>query len=195
MISKFATNYSKSLFQNAIKNKKTAFNIGTLINKNTNGLSSPDVEIIGQELSLLRGVLISSAKINSIFANPTYSEKQKENILLSIFPGLSLITRALLRVLTERTHLSLLPEICEEYQKLLLKFKRQTKIKLIIASPLKKEFGEKLFKALRKLSNSDKIILSVSYNPKLLGGLIIEYNSMAIDASLLREFSLFFNSF
>jgi F-type H+-transporting ATPase subunit delta len=195
MISKFATNYSKSLFQNAIKNKKTSFNLGTLITKNTQGISAPDVEIIGQELSLLRGIFLSSSKINSFFANPTYSEKQKEKILLSIFPGLSLTTRALLKVLTERTHLSLLPEICEEYEKFLLKFKKQTKIKLIIASPLKKEFGEKLFKALRKLSDSEKIILSVSYNPKLLGGLILEYNSMAIDASLLREFSLFFNGF
>ena len=40
---------------------------------------------------------------------------------------------------------------------------------------------------------SNEIILNVSYNPKLLGGLIIEYKSIAIDASILKEFSLFFN--
>jgi len=35
--------------------------------------------------------------------------------------------------------------------------------------------------------------LNLSYNPKLLGGLVLEYNSSAIDASILKEFSLFFN--
>ena len=41
--------------------------------------------------------------------------------------------------------------------------------------------------------NSNEIILNVSYNPKLLGGLILEYNSLSIDASILNEFSLFFS--
>jgi F0F1-type ATP synthase delta subunit len=35
--------------------------------------------------------------------------------------------------------------------------------------------------------------LTTAYNPKLLGGVIVEYNSVAIDASILKEFSLFFN--
>jgi hypothetical protein len=33
----------------------------------------------------------------------------------------------------------------------------------------------------------------VFYKPKLLGGVIIEYNSLSIDASILREFGLFFS--
>jgi len=36
-------------------------------------------------------------------------------------------------------------------------------------------------------------MLNVSYNPRLLGGLILEYGSSSIDASILKEFSLFFN--
>jgi F0F1-type ATP synthase delta subunit len=32
----------------------------------------------------------------------------------------------------------------------------------------------------------------MAYNPKLLGGFIVEYNSTSIDASVLKEFSLFF---
>jgi F0F1-type ATP synthase delta subunit len=30
----------------------------------------------------------------------------------------------------------------------------------------------------------------MSYNPKLLGGLIVEYGSSSVDASILKEFSL-----
>ena len=40
---------------------------------------------------------------------------------------------------------------------------------------------------------SKEVILDISYNPKLLGGLIVEYNSTSIDASILKEFSLFFS--
>ena len=35
--------------------------------------------------------------------------------------------------------------------------------------------------------------ISIAYNPKLLGGIVLEFNSVAIDASILKEFSLFFN--
>jgi F0F1-type ATP synthase delta subunit len=46
---------------------------------------------------------------------------------------------------------------------------------------------------LKNVTAASEIILSTSYNPKLLGGLILEYNSTSIDASVLKEFSLFFS--
>jgi F0F1-type ATP synthase delta subunit len=96
-------------------------------------------------------------------------------------------------VLTERGHLSFLPEISDEYTKIILKLKNSTRVKIIAASPLDENLGDLLLKTLKKVTNSTEIILNVSYNPKLLGGFILEYNSVAIDASILKEFSLFFN--
>jgi len=49
-----------------------------------------------------------------------------------------------------------------------------------------------LLQTLRKLTSAKDIILNVTYDPKLLGGIVIEYDSTSIDASLLKEFSLFF---
>ena len=46
---------------------------------------------------------------------------------------------------------------------------------------------------LKKITNSKEILLNVVYNPQLLGGFILEYNSISTDASILKEFSLFFN--
>jgi len=100
--------------------------------------------------------------------------------------------KSFLKVLTERGHLSLIPEISDEFTKILLKFKNSTKVKLVIASTLKEANGSVLLQTLRKLTSSKDIILNVTYNPKLLGGIIIEYNSTSIDASILKEFSLFF---
>jgi F-type H+-transporting ATPase subunit delta len=193
---KVVTTYSKSLFQN-VKNfdssnlKSNSFDITKL---NTNDQKFvPDVYIIGEELLLLRSTLISSKKLSSFFKNPTYPESQKLDILLNIFPGLTITMKSFLKVLAERTHLSLIPEISDEYSKLLLNFKNSALVKLVTASPLQENYGEKLLNSLKNLTNSNEIILNASYNPKLLGGLIIEYKSMAIDASILKEFSLFFN--
>jgi len=100
--------------------------------------------------------------------------------------------KSFLKVLTERSHLSLIPAISDEYSKILLKFKNTTKVKIITASTLQEGSGSLLLETLRKLTGSKEIILTLSYNPKLLGGIIIEYNSTSIDASILKEFSLFF---
>ena len=191
---KVVTTYSKSLFQNvksfeSSQTKNSSFDITKL----TDQKFVPDVYIIGEELLLLRSTLISSKKLNEFFKNPTYAETQKLDVLLNIFPGLTITTKSFLKVLAERTHLSLIPEICDEYSKLLLKFKNSVIVKLITASPLQENYGDKLLNSLKSLTNAEEIILTVSYNPKLLGGLIVEYKSIAIDASILKEFSLFFN--
>jgi F0F1-type ATP synthase delta subunit len=101
--------------------------------------------------------------------------------------------KSFLKVLTEKSHLSLLPEISEEYTKMLISFRNSTNVKIVTASVLKESYGLLLLNTLRNLTNSKEIILNVLYNPKLLGGLVIEYNSKSIDASILKEFSLFFN--
>jgi len=193
---KAVTTYSKSLFQNvkSFGNSKSENSNLDVTKVNTNSQKFvPDVYIIGEELLLLRSTLITSKQLNSFFTNPTYPEIQKLDVLLNIFPGLTLTMKSFLKVLCERTHLALLPEIADEYSKLLLKFKNSAVVKLVTASSLQENYGELLLSSLKSLTNSNEIILNVSYNPKLLGGLIIEYKSIAIDASILKEFSLFFN--
>ena len=153
----------------------------------------PDINVIGEELILLSSTVSSSTKLKTFFNNPTYAESQKLEVLLTIFPGLTLTTKSFLKVLTERSHLNLLPEIQQEYVKLLNGFNGTCAVKLVTASTLKETYGATLLTALKKLTAANNIILNVSYNPKLLGGLILEYKSSSIDGSILKEFSLFFN--
>ena len=153
----------------------------------------PDVFIIGEELLLIRSTLVSSKKLNEFFNNPTYEEAQKLDVLLNIFPGLTTTMKSFLKVLCERTHLALLPEICDEYSRILLSFKNAVKVKVITAGSLQENYADTLLSSLKSLTGSNEIILDVAYNPKLLGGLIVEYKSTAVDASILKEFSLFFD--
>jgi ATP synthase F1 delta subunit len=193
---KVVTTYSKALFQNVqtleTSDPKEQFDIAKITFADANSFK-PNVFIIGEELFILRATIQSSKKLKEFFKNPTYLEQQKLEILFSIFPGLTIITRSFLRVLTERSHLALIPEISAEYTKLLLKAKKCTKVKLILANMLQESYGSLLLSTLRKITDSKDIVLNASYSSKLLGGLIIEYKSTSIDATLLKEFGLFFS--
>ena len=195
---KVVTTYAKSLFQNInnpqlSKKKDELFQLSKITSPDQKQ-STPDIFILGEELLLIRAIIISSKELNNFFKNPTYSEEQKLDVILNIFPGLTITMKSFLKVLKERTHLSLIPDICEEYNKIILKFKNTTKVKIIAASPLEDSYGSLLLASLKKVTNSNDIILNVAYNPKLLGGIILEYNSVAVDASVLKEFSLLFST-
>lgn len=199
---KIVTTYSKSLFQSVTSLQKTKLNVESeelqkfdpsKLTSSTEKNKVLSIYAIGEELSLIRSLLVSSKKLKVLFANPTLAEKQKLALLVSIFPGISSMMRSFLKVLTERSHLSLLPEISDEYNETLLKFKGSTTVRLITASTLQESYGLFLLKTLKNLTKSKEVVLNVSYSPQLLGGLILEYNSTSTDASLLKEFSLFFN--
>jgi ATP synthase F1 delta subunit len=192
---KVVTTYAKSLFQNVnslTKKSKDSFEVTKIISMDSRNFI-PTVYIVGEELLLLSSTLLSSKKMKEFFNNPTYAEQQKLEVLLKIFPGLTITMKSFLKILTERSHLSLLPAISDEYTQILLKFKNSTQVKIITASTLQENYGALLLKTLKSITNSTEIILKIAYNPKLLGGLIIEYNSTSIDGSILKEFSLFFN--
>lgn len=199
---KIVTTYSKSLFQSVTSLQKTKLNVESeelqkfdpsKLTSSTEKNKVLSIYAIGEELSLIRSLLVSSKKLKVLFANPTLAEKQKLALLVSIFPGISSMMRSFLKILTERSHLSLLPEISDEYNETLLKFKGSTTVRLITASTLQESYGLFLLKTLKNLTKSKEVVLNVSYSPQLLGGLILEYNSTSTDASLLKEFSLFFN--
>lgn len=194
-IKKAVSAYAKSLFQNvqAIESTelKESFDVAVLT-FDEDGFK-PDIYVVGEELLILRATLQSSETLQKFFSDPTYLERQKLDILFCIFPGLTLITRSFLKVMTERGHLSLIPEVSDEYTRLLSKVKKSTKVKLILASMLQESYGPLVLDTLRKITDSKEIILSAAYCSQLLGGLIIEYKSTSIDATLLKEFGLFFS--
>ena len=123
---KIVTTYAKSLFQN-LKNSTTQesakdFKVSK-ITANESKVLVPDLLILAEELILIRAILISSKKLKNVFKNPTYSEQQKLEIILTLFPGLTVTMKSFLKVLKERNHLMLLSEISDEFNKILLKFK------------------------------------------------------------------------
>jgi len=150
-----------------------------------------DSFVIGEELILLSAIMISSKFIRDLFKNPTYPEEEKLDILLTTFPGLTSTSQAFLKLLTERRHLKFLSEISEEFSQILEKKNSSIQVKMIIASSLTNRLGEKILESLRTLTKGKEIILNLIHDPRILGGFILEYNSIAVDISLIKQFDSF----
>jgi ATP synthase F1 delta subunit len=193
---KVISSYSKSLFQSISFRSKlqeeNIFDISSTFEKNQNNEKNETVKSIAQELLLLKTVIYSSSKTREIFKSPVIPESQKENILLSIFPGLSLSLKSFLKVLSERNHLFFLPEITDDYTSLVEKYENVVHVKILTAGALDFSLGQDFLNILKKITKSSDILISLSFDPKLLGGFLLTYNSLAIDLTLFKEFSIFF---
>ena len=185
--------YAKALYKN-VSDSETFYlkeNDG-LVNENEDYLPFDiDSFVIGEELILLSAIMISSAFIRDLFKNPTFHEEEKLDILLTTFPGLTSTSQAFLRLLAERRHLKFLIQISEEFSQILEKKNSSIQVKMIIASLLTDKLGEKILKSLRILTKGKEIILNIMHDPRILGGFILEYNSIAIDISLVKQLDSF----
>jgi ATP synthase F1 delta subunit len=152
----------------------------------------PNVFSIGQELKILAAMIVNCSTLKENLKSPYLSSQQKYNLLLSLSPGICKPLMTLLQLLKENDEFSLLPEIEKEYSKLLFQFQNFTKVKVIGATKLQKENGPLIFKTLKKLTQASNILLTLGYQKKLLGGIVFEYKSTSVDASIFQEFSLFF---
>jgi F-type H+-transporting ATPase subunit delta len=193
---KLISNYSQVLLNQTLSNSFNSISKDFYQNLINNSESRKEITlfIIKEELNLLRSVFISSPKFLFFLNNPTYNENLKLLFLIKIFPGLSNLTKIFLKLLVEKNHLYLLPFISEEFNKLVFLNQKKLTVKLITASELDKNLGKSLLINLRKITTAKEILLNIEYNPKLLGGFIIEYNSISIDTSLVQEFNNFLNN-
>ena len=197
MSSYFVKPYAKALFQHLKQSQDInaaydSYSMQNIISvKQKEALS--DIIIAGEELTFIRSVIVCSKRLTLIFKSPVYAESQKLDILLSLFPGLTVPIKSFLKVLSEKSHLFLLPQISNEFENILLKVKNTTKVNVILATEVEENTGNKLLRGLKNITASRDIILGVSYRTGLVGGIIVEYNSVAIDESLLAELRLVFS--
>jgi len=191
--------YAKSLFHDinlhpSTNSSSLLFSVFS-ITEISESADSVTPEILAIELEILSAGITNSPKIQKIFKNPLYSENLKLQILLSLFPGLSIRIKALLLILTERKHLYLLPQISSEFLFFLSRTKKQSVFNLTICTFLPEQFGKQLLNQLRLFTKGKDCFLKIFYNPRILGGVIIDYDSLSLDLSIFKEFSYFFTNF
>lgn len=178
-MNKISKNYAKSFFEklmNENKSEKNALEIQKKINLSL------------EDLALFSSAILSSKKLYSFFHNPFCEEQKKYEVLKSLFPNMADDSHSFLLLLVEKKEIYLLPEIFIEYEKIFHKFNKIKRVKLIIASYLDKELGINLLNKLKKVSKANQIILEVEYKEEILSGIVLEFDSLVMDISLIEEF-------
>lgn len=178
-MNKTVKNYAKSFFDKLLndnKSEKSALEIEKKINLSL------------EDLALFSSTILSSKKLYSFFHNPFCEEQKKYEVLVTLFPKITENSHSLLSLLVEKREIHLLPLIFNEYRKISEKFNKVKKVKIITASYFEQNMGSDLLKQLKKISRAKEIILEVEYKEELLSGVILEFDSTSIDASLVEEF-------
>lgn len=171
--------------------KKTKIYVDSLlmlVKANTSSLSN--YFKIGNELFFLNTFICSSEKIKYYFLENNLKDKIKYKILLELFPGLSFLTKNFLTILSQRRHLYLLSNINHVFQEKLRKLQQIITIKIIIFCSLSNNDNDLenlyklIFNTLKIFFNSSNFFLSISYDPKILGGIIFQQENLLLDLSI-----------
>ena len=145
---------------------------------------------VGNELFFLNTFICSSEKIKKFFLENNLRDKIKYKILVELFPGLSFLTKNFLNILFQKKHFYLLSNINTLFQEKVKKFHQIQTLKIIVSYSLLDDgnYLENLYKLLfailKTLFNSSHFILTISYDPKILGGIIFQQESSLLDLSV-----------
>jgi F-type H+-transporting ATPase subunit delta len=194
---KLVNTYAKTLLELSKSFPKEESNLFSLpsLSLEEETPSVPTCFTLGQELNFLKALLVSSPIMQQFYENPTNSEQKKLALLYDFFPGLSSPIKNFLQILAEKNHLFLLPAIADIFEKFLHQRENVIHMKIFLASPLPEDLIETLYKKFLSLTKAKEFHLEVFYNPSLIGGFVLEYQSILIDASLFRELQTFMLDF
>ena len=135
-------------------------------------------EDLGQVVSV-----INQPNVAKLIDSPKLAYKEKAEIFIGLFQGeIQKKTTNFLKVLGEAKRLSLLPDILNEYQKLLAKKNKLNNVLITTAFELS-ETQEEQIDGLLKKRYGKNLSTKVVVNKDLIGGLTIKSGDEVIDLS------------
>ena len=128
-------------------------------------------------------VVIKQPNVAKLIASPKLAYKEKAEAFIGLFKGeIQKKTTNFLRVLGEAKRLSLLPDILDEYQKLLAKKNKLNDVLITSAFELNEAQLEQI-EGLLKERYGKNLSTRVEINKNLIGGLKIKSGDEVIDLS------------
>ena len=127
--------------------------------------------------------VIKQPNVARLIGSPKLAYKEKAEIFIGLFQGeIQNKTANFLKVLGEAKRLSLLPDILNEYQKLLAKKNKLNNVLITTAFELSEAQAEQLDGLLKKRYGKN-LSTKVEVNKDLIGGLTIKSGDEVIDLS------------
>ncbi len=144
-----------------------------------------EVEKAERSLDRFLDTLRNSADLQRFVLSPVFSSGDQQQGLAAVLKaaGIAGLVRDFLLVLTRNRRLFAVESVIKSFKALSAKERGEVEAEIISAFPLSRAQSQDLIDALRqKLGKSPK--LTVTVDPKLLGGLIVKVGSQMIDTSL-----------
>ena len=127
--------------------------------------------------------VIDQPKVKKLINSPKLAYKEKAKIFISLFQGeIQKKTTNFLKVLGGAKRLSLLPDILQEYQKLLAKKNKQNDVLITSAFQLNQSQEEEIIGRLKK-RYGENLTTRVEIDKNLIGGITIKSGDEVIDLS------------
>jgi F-type H+-transporting ATPase subunit delta len=144
-----------------------------------------DIEKVQLEMISLKKLIHESSNFKEVILNPMIEKNNKKNIVIKIaeLSNFSDISKKFLGFVASKNRLFFLEKIIESFLNLVSKSKGELKAKLISSKKLSTIEQKKIQ---NELSINFKSSLNIKYEhePDLIGGLIIQINSVMIDTSI-----------
>jgi F-type H+-transporting ATPase subunit delta len=143
-------------------------------------------ELIGRELGDVAATFASDLDLRDFFARPWISAKAKRTVATEVAQrsGLSKLTGDFLALVAERGRADHLEAIVEKYQKLVDEDLGRVRAHVRTAVPLTDEERGTLSAKLGQTLGSRQVVLDEVVDRAMLGGFIVESNSVLLDGSL-----------
>lgn len=138
---------------------------------------------VRDEFAAFAGALAASPDLGDLLRNPQLDPTERRGAIDAIAEGSSETFRNFLRLLAEKGRLAELPDVYEEWERLLAAEERILEVELTTAVELSDEEAEAIVGKLEQAAGR-KVEATRSVDPDLIGGLILQAGSMRVDGSV-----------
>jgi len=141
-----------------------------------------------KELHGFANLMEQENALNQAITNPLYDAKNRRNVLQAVIDslGISKIMKSFLLLLFDKGRIGFINSINEFYQRLADELKGIARASLISATELSEDTVAKIQAALSKKTNK-KIVLEVSQDTELIGGIVTKIGDLVWDGSIKTQ--------
>jgi len=163
-LSRVAKRYAKALFQVALEQKS--------------------LDNVESDFQHVKSLLNESDEFSGFLENPLISEFEKSKIITALFKSkFEELTYDFLQLLAKKKRSSVLPDIVEQFNQILLDHRKFVEGELISAIELTDDQMTQI-KLNIELATGKSVILKKQLDPKIIGGFVVKVEDIIIDNSI-----------
>jgi F-type H+-transporting ATPase subunit delta len=146
------------------------------------------LEQVTRDLEEFSAMVDGSQDLRHVLLNPIFTAKERTGALGAVLARVTLsdLSRRLLILLGERNRVSLLADVARNVRRLADQRAGRVRAEIEAAAPLTAEAKELLRRALERRTGRT-VEMTVTVDPKLLGGLRARVGSMVLDGTLRSQ--------